>query len=274
MMRRGRILLMLVFIIILILIGCARSESNDEEMVLETADVASLSKLATINTLADQVYDHAVAGEAEEARAGILQISEQVTSIRYEGITSVEGIEAFTDVIIRAKAEFTAAQYIVNKGIVIAAELKLAVDALLNPDQPMWLQYYKVLKDDGLKLAAALGDEVAEKTQLQQLLDHYGIIRSAVVISREPDEVQKMDSFLTFLQTEPLDSALHHYKEILDELFFRKSSTAYLAVDSNTQLLYSSSVISLFIVSVLTYVGWRKFKGITASNDRQRRRGY
>ena len=101
-----------------------------------------------MNQIADEMYKQTMDGQVTEARNKLMQMSDQIPKIHFEGITSVEGLNALTETITRAKRVYNAADYSPEEGQVAVAKIRLATDALSHKNQPMWLQYYKVLQND------------------------------------------------------------------------------------------------------------------------------
>lgn len=223
-------------------------------------------KLASLNQLADQFYNAAKAGEIGEARKHIIAINDMVVTVHFEGVVSVEGLEALLETIIAGKQAFAAISLERQEATVAAAKVRLAVDALSHPKNPMWLQYYNVLKADGLALHKAVNSN--EETQiseaLQRMLAHYAIIRPALLINREPAEVNKMDSYLKFLHNEPQHMLKKgEYELMLSELFERQASSTYVELDAQQHVsMLWTAVIGGIIISVLGYVAWRKYEYI------------
>lgn len=222
--------------------------------------------LTTLNGLADQFYIAAKAEDIGEARKHIVAINDLVVSVPFDGLATVEGVEALLETIISAKQVFAAISLEKQDAIVAAAKVRLAVDALSHPKNPMWLQYYNVLKADGLALHKAVNsdDKAQISAALQRMLAHYAIIRPALLINRAPSEVNKLDSYLKYLHTEPsVILKKGEYELMLSELFERQVSSTYVELQAQQQVsMLWTAVIGGLIISVLGYVAWRKYEYI------------
>lgn len=254
--------LLIVLWLCLLMIFTASCSSSADQMPDAKLSETEYKKMEKLNGLAEQFYTNVNEGKIEEARAGIIELNKQVTNIHFKGAASPEGVEALMETMITAKQVLTSFMPSMNEAIVSAAKVRLAVDALTHPKHPMWLHYYKILKEDGNQLVIALEQQQEQHVNqaMNQMMKHYEVIRPAVLINREPSEVMKMDSYLKFLMNEPNISAMSQYDDVLNELFHRKSSTAYLELEQQQNPFLWTAALGAIIITVLSYVGWRKYQ--------------
>jgi len=267
--RRKTVLTLLVASAVLQ--GCGNTERANEPLAV-SVDAVQAQKLEELHRTADEFYREASEGDYVTAREKLIQFSTMVTSVSFEGVTSVEGVDQLTRTVVQAKRDFNSVKASPDHAMQSAAKLKLAADALTHPNQPMWLQYYKVLSDDTRLLEEALmkknGKEAA--VSLARLIEHYDTIRPAVWISRAPEEGEKMDSLLTFFQGELKEDArtydkitpvIPQWKEALDELFRRsQDKTAYIPVAQPDDPIRWSLTIGSVILAALGYSAWKMFQ--------------
>ena len=158
------------------------------------------------------------------------------------------------------------------EGKLAAAKIRLVGDALTHPNEPMWLQYYKILQDDISHLQNALQKKNIQevRNQIVQLNSHYLIIRPAALMNRDPSAINKVDSIILFLQrqTAPnqvdmasLMNVIDQLNQSMSELFQRSDAAAYVPLfpDHKQSIWLWTLVVGLFIVTVLAYSGWRMF---------------
>lgn len=223
------------------------------------------AQLKTLNELAEHFMADVEADHLDEARATILTMKEHVLAIQFKGLVSTEGVEALLESLIQAQQSLNAISISKQDITKTAVKMRLAVDALTHPNQPMWLQYYKVLKEDGQawQKAVAANDQALIDVALKRLIFHYEIIRPALFISRQPSEVNKMDSYLKYLLTDPHADDGQQLEMLLNELFQRSAPTTYveLASPQEHSVLWTS-LIGGIIIAVLGYVAWRKYEAI------------
>jgi sporulation protein YpjB len=241
----------------------AAQENRDEP--------SNQQKLEQINQLALDIYQATTAEEYMAARQKLDDMSRLVTEIHYEGIASVEAMEAFTAAINHARRLFNATRFDVQEALISSARIRFASDALLHTNQPLWLNYYSILKDDVRHLSDARERQDLKDAQKhsEDLSLHFSIIRPAVLITRDPEIVEKMDSIVTFINKQVateltfknnLESGIEHLQYALDELFFKEKST--LGPISGVHPSISITIgIAAVIISVLAFVAWKKFHG-------------
>jgi sporulation protein YpjB len=253
-----------------ILLSACSKEQSDEEQTDELRE-RQQTKLIQLNKVADSFYKKVNAGSMEEARNELNEIGVIVTQIEFDGIASVEGVEALTETIVSGKGVFNAVRLKEDEALIVAAKIRLLSDALTHPHHPMWLQYHKVLSEDIRSLEQSVKQEKVDdaKHAVRSLEHHYSIVRPSLMISRDAVGVKKMDSMLAFIQKEMAQGSIEYARIesvfnplllVLDELFMKKHQQAYAPfTDGNRPMIWSMG-IGTAIVVVLAYVAWRKYK--------------
>jgi sporulation protein YpjB len=252
-----------------LLFGCSSAKGNKPAITPPSQE--QLQKVELLNQTADDMYQKVMQGDVSGGRVVLQQLSDQVTQIRFEGITSVEGMNALTESVTQAKRVFNAAKFNPGDGQVSAAKIRLATDALTHANQPMWLQYDKLLQDDVNMLEHAAKEQ--NKAQLQkgaaQLEQHYGVIHPSLLISRSATDVEKMDSLAAFVKTQIASSAdpyknilnaVPPIRQVLDKLFMKRETTAYLPYADQQNPILWTLVIGSVIMMALGFAGWRLSK--------------
>lgn len=263
--------ILLLAAVISISSACGVSTSTNGQAA-KPIDPEQVERIAFLNQIADDMYKQTMDGQVTEARNKLMQMSDQIPKIHFEGITSVEGLNALTETITQAKRVYNAAAYSPEEGQVAVAKIRLATDALTHKNQPMWLQYYKVLQNDTNNLT----EDVKANKQKEALANfgklsqHIAIIHPSLLISRDAASVEKLDSLLAFIRTNvnsqpmstrQLESGLDHLNHVLDDLFLKnKDAIAFVPITDPRQPIIWSLGIGLIIVSVLSFVGWRMYQ--------------
>lgn len=262
---------LLLAAVITISSACGVSTSTNGQAAMPI-DPEQVERIAFLNQIADDMYKQTMDGQVTEARNKLMQLSDQIPKIHFEGITSVEGLNALTETITQAKRVYNAAAYSPEEGQIAVAKIRLATDALTHKNQPMWLQYYKVLQND----TNNLNEDVKANKQKEALANfgrlsqHIAIIHPSLLISRDAASVEKLDSLLAFIRTNlnsqpmstrQLESGLDHLNHVLDDLFLKnKDAIAFVPITDPRQPIIWSLGIGLIIVSVLSFVGWRMYQ--------------
>ncbi|MBD0380562.1 sporulation protein YpjB [Paenibacillus sedimenti] len=268
--RRLAAMLLLVTVVS-ISVACGVIPSSKGQAIVQ-ADPEQVQKIEFLNQIADDMYNKTMEGQVTEARSKLLQLSDQIPKIRFDGVTSVEGLNALTETITQAKRVYNAVSYSPEEGQIAVAKIRLATDALTHKNQPMWLQYYKVLQEDvGVLHQAVKANQQKEAVAgFGKLSQHIAVIRPSLLISREPADVEKLDSLMTFLrsnlnsspmQMRQIESGVEHLQQIIDQLFLKhKDAIAFVPLTDPKQPIIWSLGIGLIIVSVLSYAGWRMYQ--------------
>jgi len=263
--------ILLLAAVISISSACGVSTSTNGQAA-KPIDPMQEERIAFLNQIADDMYKQTMDGQVSEARNKLMQMSDQIPKIHFEGITSVEGLNALTETITQAKRVYNAAAYSPEEGQIAVAKIRLATDALTHKNQPMWLQYHKVLQNDTniLNEAVKANKQKEALANFGKLSQHIAIIHPSLLISRDAASVEKLDSLLAFirtnLNTQPmstrqLESGLDHLNQVLDDLFLKnKDAIAFVPITDPRQPIIWSLGIGLIIVSVLSFVGWRMYQ--------------
>lgn len=253
-----------------LLAGCALSPKHEDAVAVKPSP-EQLEKVKLLNTTAEDMYQKMQRGDIAGSRAVLLQISDQVTQIRFEGITSVEGLHALTDTITEARRVFQAAKFDPAAGQISVVKVRLATDALTHVNQPMWLQYYKQLQDDVNQIEKAAKE--SNKASLQHASvhfeQHYNVIHPSLMISRPAEDVERMDSLVAFVKSQSLSqdlpfrnvlNAVPPIRQMLDKLFMKREATAYLPYPEPQNPVLWTLAFGSVILSALGFAGWRLSK--------------
>lgn len=269
--RPAAVLLLLLFGLA-VLAGCGGRGTNGETVTEDAAFAAEQRKqVERLNTAADDMYRHAMEGELEKARMKLEEVGAAVTAIRFDGIASVEAINALTESIVQAKRIFVAVKYSPDEGQAAAAAIRLATDALTHANQPMWLHYYAAMQEAVDRLESSLQNKQAQRETtlaFNELQVRYRTIRPSVLISRPVQATEQVEALLTFVggelsRGEPdagkLGGALSQLRLAFDGMFERNDRSAFVPMVRRTVPLTWVALFGSIIVSVLAFAAWRIF---------------
>jgi len=268
-----RFAVLLVVCIGAMLSACNGTEHDSEDgkrfdAAEETAaaDDMRIRQLKLMDETAVKMFKEVMDGNILQARQYMEEIGDLALQIEYAGITSVEGIEAFTSAVVQARNLMNAIQTEPSRLQIAAAQVRLSTDALLGKQPPLWHDYYQTMRDDTEQLKRSIEQRQHVLASAQQLQRHYAIIRPAVLISQPPEVNGKIESLLSFFlqqanrpEARLLEQA-HELSRTWDELFERKNVSAYLPVIDEQQPIYWSLVIGSIIITVLAFVAWNKYR--------------
>ncbi|MRN53359.1 sporulation protein YpjB [Paenibacillus monticola] len=223
---------------------------------------------------AEALYGYVLEGNVVKVREETAEISRIFVSSSFEGLTSVEGINALSAVIIDLKAAVAAVQISPQRWEAAAAKLRLAANSLNHPRQPMWLQYYKPIREDlnALEQSASVNDLAGWKATLERLQSRYDNIRPAVIISRQPEVVNAFDSWLSYAAGVPTSSQkierarlieiVSYGQEAVRVMFDKEKDEPALSLPMAPQNYGIWGLLAAgFIIAALGYAGYRKYRG-------------
>ncbi|WP_256757322.1 sporulation protein YpjB [Cohnella sp. WQ 127256] len=252
---------------------------------LTSIDKSSATGVAYNRFLAatETLYIAVNKGDLEQSLRDLQEIEQQFLLLPMKEIATVEGIQALAHSITEMKRITAAVKPDMLKWKSGAAELRLAADALVHPNAPIWYRYRAILQEDIVKInesisqisqnAAASGsvsDAVHEAYNL--LSEHYRVIRTAVILQSEPWKVEWSDSVLRYAgriydakspNVQLLQSTIAPLKEAMENLFpFNKevSTTIVTPIGVAPPSWGWSAMMGSFIVTILTWVGWRRYR--------------
>ena len=156
--------------------------------------------------------------------------------------------------------------------ILSAVRLRLAFDALSHPNQPLWHGRYQdiIRKAEAVERAVKSGEGEEVRKAVAALDGEYRLIRPAVVVSKSPQTVEKVDSMMAYLRTqanlaemdrEALMDGVKRFKQMMDPLFYGSEKDVVslgrsMEVPEVLPFLWVGGMIAL----VLAYVGWRMYR--------------
>ncbi|WP_151734494.1 sporulation protein YpjB [Paenibacillus tengchongensis] len=244
------------------------------EQPADTAAWTGRSGAARLEEEAEALYKLVLKGDVIHAREKSEEISRLFVASSYEGLTSVEGIHALAEVIMDVKATFAAAEISAERWEAAAARLRLAANSLNQPRQPMWLQYYKVIREDlnEMERSAGAGDPAGWKSAVDRLQSRYDNIRPAVVISRSPEAVNQFDSWLSYAAEIQSSSQQVPRARLLEIISYGQEAVRVLFGKERNEPALSRPLPpeqygmwgwlgGAFILTALSYAAYRKYRG-------------
>ncbi|NOU97529.1 hypothetical protein GC093_30530 [Paenibacillus sp. LMG 31456] len=254
-----------------LLVGCQNTSKSSREAAAPKPTQEQLQRVGLLNQAADDMYSKVMQGDYAGGRAILQQLGVQIPQISYEGITSVDGLNALTETVTEANKVFNSVRFSPEEGQISAAKIRLATDALTHATQPMWLQYYKLLQEDMDQLEQAAKEQRKAGIQkgVLQFEQHISVIHPSLLISRELADVDKLDSLVSFVSGQArleqenykqITNILPTLRQHIDKLFMKKEATAYLPVIDQQNPIIWTLAIGSFIIAALAFAGWRLAK--------------
>lgn len=255
----GRI--MILFLCICFLRPCSSYAESDDEFRQQGENWLQQT---------EQILLYIEKGKYTEAREQLHELSKQFagSDLSQKHLT-VEGIHILAEELVKMEQRLNQV-VISDPGLVkqAAMRLKLTFDAVSHPNQPLWKQYYQSLQRHiaSFKQSEAKKDTQGMKQAITGLTQEYRLIRSALVISKKPETITKLDSLVQFLERQKTSEmqaiGIKRFQEILTPLFFGSDQDVLAAYRPyvNSEIMMIMSWIVFWLTVVLGYVGWRKYQ--------------
>lgn len=271
MRSRFIVTLLMSMAIFALLIGCQQEQEEEHENNRVQISAEQKKLLQDMNKAAEFVFQYLQEDKLEQARNELQTLGHLVSQLQFAGLTEVEGIEALTQAIVAGKETLSAVQYDHNKSLYAVIQIRLAVDALKKSRNAMWLQYGKVISDDVRKMRNAIdaNDRETVIKSFEQTKLHLSLIRPSLLIRRAPSQVEAVDSLMIAMEQrlhdeqtlEPFRALVEHYATLMSEMFHEEAEDTFITVeDVKARPLLWSTIIGSLIVSVLSYVAYRRYR--------------
>lgn len=274
-MRGSKILKYIINVVVLALIlmyphqNIGLADQVDQAEVLEDEKQAKWQKL---NELAEEALLFAKKQEFAASKKSINDLAAHFIRIEIgQYVDRIEQAQILLDSIVQAKNTLNPIEPNQEQVEHKIWRLRLALDAVSHKKQPLWINYYPTLAKTISEVMYSIEHNERDRFYhlLNQLSAQFEMVRPAMIVSHPPGVVEKLDSQLSYLQTnkgelwQNKDRAMQMMKA-----FERQMKTAFFQkVDNSLQsLLFIILGIGTLICSVLSYVAWRKYKG-----ERERR---
>jgi sporulation protein YpjB len=236
----------------------------------ETSPAASIQAKA-LNKEVEQLYRHVEEGNVQAVLEDIRRVSGLFEASSFQGLTGVEGIHALAESILEMKEATARATQDPQHWMVSAGKLRMATDSLIHARDALWLQYYKVIRED----LRVMGEYAVQQNQAgmrrayDSLNGHYELIRPSVVIQRKPEDVNMMESWISYAgglvssgDTAQVQKVVPQGEEMINSLFGKKKDEPALAPLGEVKEPWTwQLVIGAFILAALTFAGYRKYRG-------------
>ncbi|BCG59896.1 sporulation protein YpjB [Paenibacillus sp. URB8-2] len=236
--------------------------------------VAAKAGALKLEQQTEALYGYVAEGNINKARETIDAISRLFVASSFEGLTSVEGVNALSGAILDMKAAAAGVNVQQQRWETAAARLRLAANSLAHPRQPMWLQYYKLILEDlnDMEHSAVGNDLTGWKTAVSHIQERYDTIRPAIIIARKPEEVNRFDAWLSYAsglaaasrppRREELMNAVSNGREAARVMFGKEKDEPTLSLPLAPREYGPAGWLGAgFILAALAYTGYRKYRG-------------
>lgn len=239
------------------------------------ASMTQEEQVKQLNNTAKRILSSVQSKQPEQALKDVETIKSQLLSLKYEGLTTIEGIQSLFAAVSRLQQTLLQVKPQFIKWENAAKTVVLAIDALSHQAQPMWLSYeQKVSNSFRLLIEAA---KKQNKVEMQGNWKEYktavSLITPALEVQAKPNALDQWKAIQHYLQVrmeqKPIDfngvvRIENEMNKLIHAIFNQELSTiANIVVLQDEQIhtwAYWAISIGAIILSVLSYVGYRKFK--------------
>ncbi|WP_100407230.1 sporulation protein YpjB [Bacillus solitudinis] len=219
-----------------------------------------------LNHRSDQILQLVKQEKYEEAKQLLEFFSKSFMEMDFQqqGIT-MTALRTVTLAFEQAEAAVTSADESTNERIYKVTSFRLAVDALSSEHHPLWLHSEKSINQTFTTMKAAVqdNDRQAFAHRLNEFLRHYQVIRPALLIDIEPQQLQRIESQVTYLERLSKENNANEKVTMHLDLMVSEFADLYERVKEDSadpSLLWVMFTIGGMIVFSLSYVGYRKYK--------------
>ncbi|SDY87843.1 sporulation protein YpjB [Evansella caseinilytica] len=263
--------IILLFIMMIWPLTIAAAEDEDNGMKL----------WRDLNQTTDSILRYVKEGYLEEAQQLFHQFSEQFLSIRASDYDlSMKELQVITAVFDEAEEAVISVSLSHEDRINKVYKLRLLVDVYEATYEPLWKKTENTLMTPLKKMALAVEEEnpTAFQAEYHQFIQHYEMVRPGWSVSLPDELYQQIDSQVKYLQQlrpdiqnkATITNHIHVMEEQLKAIYEGKQDEV-----SDPSLIWVIITIGGAIVLVLTYAGWKKYRGEKdrkAGAERVRRR--
>ncbi|WP_172250605.1 sporulation protein YpjB [Bacillus haikouensis] len=235
------------------------------------------SPVNELDDIADQALQMTKAGKYEEAKHLLNQFSEEFTAASMHQSFSMDELRIMTISHNLALETINQTNAGIEQKVNAVTRFRLVMDALSSHYQPLWVEMEDPLMEafNGVKTAAEIGNSEQYHTELNLFLSKYNIIQPSIKLDIPVDQAQALDARISYLDNyrqkvlESTDAMaeLTTLQTDLEHLFENKKED-----EADPSLWWVIISTGSIIVSTLSYVGWRKYKGRgeAPSSERQK----
>lgn len=240
-------------------------------IVFAEGTMKSNMPLDELTALSQKLVDQTKNNQIAEARNTLALLSETFTRVNFDGIATVEGIEALSSTIIKTKHAFAPIKLQQEEALYFVTMLHLGIDALNHEQRPLWQRYDRVLIQDVEEIEKFMNNHqwTDVDNQLVLLQRHFELIRPAIFITYSAQVVQKMDSLVQFTQQQFNQSEVNHsqvtfaltqLKEALDALFRGEEKDVFSTGTFPESPILITFMVGSIVITVLSFVAWKRYR--------------
>ncbi|MBS4199494.1 sporulation protein YpjB [Bacillus sp. FJAT-49732] len=226
----------------------------------------SKSSMTELDQLADEALQLTRFGRFEEAKnimerfgelfseKGVIERQFTMDELRIVTAAHHEALKALASVGLNT-----------NERVKKVTAFRLATDAIISKYQPLWSEMERPIMNafEDVKSAALEGDENLYNTELNEFLSTYSVIQPSIKISVPVEKVQRLDSRIAYIDRYRSTFSEQKWMQELEglEADLKKLFSEINKDDTDPSIWWVMFMTGGIIVSTLSYVSWRKYRG-------------
>ncbi|QTC43310.1 sporulation protein YpjB [Bacillus sp. V3] len=235
------------------------------------------SPVNELDDIADQALQLTKAGKYEEAKHLLNYFSEEFAAASMHQSFSMDELRILTISHNLALEAINQADAGIEQKVNAVTKFRLVMDALSSHYQPLWVEMEGPIMEafKGVKTAAENGNSEQYHSELNMFLAKYNIIQPSIKLDIPVEQAQALDARITYidqyrqkiLESTEATAELTNLQTDLEHLFENKKED-----EADPSLWWVIISTGSIIVSTLSYVGWRKYKGQRESRESERQK--
>lgn len=246
-----------------------RTAAELDSSKLSSMNPSASQEWALVDRTAEQMYRKIVEGDANGAFEILVQLEKALAAPHLFDEWKAEHIHVLTDSYVQLKKQFHAAKRDDDALEHAVARFRFATDTITHPDQPMWLQYADILRNDMDQMLQAVDSMQWKETSLKWL-EHMDRILPAASLQRSANTIEMIQSVVALIQQshqskvsmEQVKRTLQDYEGMwMKELFGASKDLTTFSVNNEEPLPLRAIIWLTCIVTVtLAYVAYQKYR--------------
>lgn len=230
------------------------------------------SILQDLDRLSHEVLELTEQGRMVQAKEKLDQLANLFPKIGVEKNMSIEALKIASDTIVQGKRAYTDVTPDRKEMLWHATQIRLLIDALTHPNQPIWKGYHMTYVEQVSKLIH-LAQRKEQSNLAKALQDHlklYTILKPAFAVNHSASTMEMLDSLYNFLlqqsrenqvQWDAVQQSTQQLKEVTGIIFLGKDQNTFSWYLSSNSPAAMISLISLILLTVLSYSAWKMYQG-------------
>ncbi|KAB7708921.1 hypothetical protein F9802_01900 [Bacillus aerolatus] len=228
----------------------------------------SNARLLKLDQTAGQALEFTKAGRYEEAEAQLKAVENELIQLQSESIgLSVEGWTVLSVSVGQALQVIQSPEGKEKEALETVTSFRLAADAVVSRHQPLWVEMEQpvMYSLQSLKESSAAADSSGFHASLNAFLANYYMIQPSLRVDISKKRLQSLDNQVRYMDHNrekvfagaSAEGKISQLEKEVETVFNEMSKKD----PSQPSLGWIISITGGIIITTLSYVGWRKYKG-------------